>query len=98
MGQTGMITEDFFFFLIHLIYFSLKIKFEKNGYAVLEDFFSLEEVEEMKACGEEFTRNLPPENERPIFNTVELQQVRFIFFFFKLFSESKFVVTIYYLF
>lgn len=29
----------------------------------------------MRSCGEEFTNKLPPESERKIFNTIELQQV-----------------------
>ncbi|CAD6213430.1 GSCOCG00004066001-RA-CDS [Cotesia congregata] len=52
----------------------IQLQLEKDGYVVLEDFFSPEEVEEMKACGEDFTNNLPPENQRKVFNTIELQQ------------------------
>ncbi|XP_039309299.1 phytanoyl-CoA dioxygenase isoform X1 [Solenopsis invicta] len=48
--------------------------FHTNGYVVLEDFFRSEEIEELKACGEEFTNKLPPESERQIFDTIQLQQ------------------------
>jgi len=41
----------------------------------LEDFFQPEEIEELRACGEEFTTKLPPESERKVFNTIQLQQV-----------------------
>lgn len=51
-------------------------KFQKNGFVVLEGFFQPEEVDELKFCGEEFTKNLPPENERSIFSTMDLQQVK----------------------
>ncbi|XP_015514525.1 phytanoyl-CoA dioxygenase domain-containing protein 1 homolog [Neodiprion pinetum] len=49
-------------------------KFQNDGYVVLEDYLSPSEVEELRAAGEEFTTNLPPENERKVFNTVELPQ------------------------
>ena len=50
-------------------------QFQRNGYVILEDFFRPEEIEELRSCGEEFTNKLPPESERKIFNTIELQQV-----------------------
>ncbi|XP_053970496.1 phytanoyl-CoA dioxygenase domain-containing protein 1 homolog isoform X1 [Hylaeus volcanicus] len=50
-------------------------QFQKNGYVILEDFFKPEEVDEMRLCGEEYTKNLPPEDERSLFSAVELQQV-----------------------
>lgn len=52
------------------------LQFEKNGYIVLDDFFKPEEIDELKFCGEEFTKNLPPETERKIFNTIDAQQVK----------------------
>ncbi|XP_050447294.1 uncharacterized protein LOC126849474 isoform X1 [Cataglyphis hispanica] len=52
----------------------IRAQFQKNGYVILEDFFHPEEIEELKSCGEEFTNKLPPESERKIFNTIELQQ------------------------
>lgn len=51
------------------------LQFERNGYIVLDDFFKPEEIDELKFCGEEFTKNLPPEAERKIFNTIDTQQV-----------------------
>lgn len=53
---------------------------QKDGYVILEDFLRPEEVDELKACGEEFTNNLPPENQRKVFNTVELQQNKDVYF------------------
>ncbi|XP_043286287.1 phytanoyl-CoA dioxygenase domain-containing protein 1 homolog isoform X2 [Venturia canescens] len=47
---------------------------QKDGYVVLEDFLRPEEVDELKTCGEEFTTNLPPEQQRKIFNSIDLQQ------------------------
>lgn len=41
----------------------------------MEDFLQPDEIEELKSCGEEFTTNLPLENERKIFSTEEMQQV-----------------------
>ncbi|XP_043678788.1 phytanoyl-CoA dioxygenase domain-containing protein 1 homolog isoform X2 [Vespula pensylvanica] len=52
----------------------IRSQFEKNGYIVLDDFFKPEEIDELKFCGEEFTKNLPPETERKIFNTIDAQQ------------------------
>ncbi|XP_063986694.1 phytanoyl-CoA dioxygenase domain-containing protein 1 homolog isoform X2 [Diachasmimorpha longicaudata] len=52
----------------------INAQIQKDGYAVLENFFTPEEVEEMKNCGEEFTNNLPPENQRSIFSTTDTQQ------------------------
>lgn len=52
----------------------IRSQFEKNGFVVLEDFFQPEEIDELKFCGEEFTKNLPPESERKIFNSIESQQ------------------------
>ncbi|KAG7189754.1 hypothetical protein KM043_017419 [Ampulex compressa] len=52
----------------------IRSQFKKNGYFVMEDFFDPEEIEEMKFCGEDFTKNLPPESERKIFSTVDQQQ------------------------
>ncbi|XP_051175530.1 uncharacterized protein LOC127290780 [Leptopilina boulardi] len=49
-------------------------QFEKDGYVVMEDFLQPDEIEELKSCGEEFTTNLPLENERKIFSTEEMQQ------------------------
>lgn len=49
---------------------------QRDGYVVLEDFLKPEEVDELKACGEEFTTNLPPEHKRKVFSTVDAQQVR----------------------
>ncbi|XP_015586281.1 phytanoyl-CoA dioxygenase domain-containing protein 1 homolog [Cephus cinctus] len=49
-------------------------QFQKDGYVVLQDFFNEQEVEELRSSGEEFTTNLPPENERKIFNAVEQPQ------------------------
>lgn len=51
-------------------------QYERDGFVVLEDLFKPEEVDEMKSCGEEYTNNLPPENERCVFSTVTSQQVR----------------------
>ncbi|XP_066592365.1 uncharacterized protein [Prorops nasuta] len=48
--------------------------FQKNGYVVLEDFFQPEEIEELRFAGEEYTKNLPPESERKIFNSVNSPQ------------------------
>ncbi|KAK0180577.1 hypothetical protein PV327_002944 [Microctonus hyperodae] len=59
---------------------SATCKVHQEGYAVLEDFLRPEEVDELKASGEEFTNNLPPESQRKIFNTVELQQNKDIYF------------------
>jgi len=53
----------------------LAIKFQKDGYVILEDFFQPEEIEELRACGEEFTNKLPPESERKIFSTIQYPQV-----------------------
>ncbi|TGZ58413.1 Phytanoyl-CoA dioxygenase domain-containing protein 1-like protein [Temnothorax longispinosus] len=50
------------------------IRAQKNGYVILEDFFRPEEIEELRACGEELTNKLPPESERKVFNTIQLQQ------------------------
>ncbi|KAJ8668679.1 hypothetical protein QAD02_010342 [Eretmocerus hayati] len=47
---------------------------DKDGFVVLEDFFKPEEVDELKGAGEELTLNLPSEQDRKIFNTVDLQQ------------------------
>lgn len=52
----------------------IRSQFQKNGFVVLENFLQPEEVDELRSCGEEFTNNLPPENERNIFNSVESQQ------------------------
>ncbi|KYN17126.1 Phytanoyl-CoA dioxygenase domain-containing protein 1 like protein [Trachymyrmex cornetzi] len=52
----------------------IRAQFQKNGYVILEDFFQPEEIEELRACGEEFTNKLPPESERKVFNTIQLQQ------------------------
>lgn len=52
----------------------IRSQFDKNGFVVLEDFFLPEEVDELRFCGEEFTENLPPEAERKVFDTIELQQ------------------------
>lgn len=51
-------------------------QFQKDGYVVLEDFLTPQEVEELKSSGEEFTTNLPPEKERKIFNAIDVQQNR----------------------
>lgn len=48
------------------------------GYAVLEDFLRPHEIEELKSCGQQFTKNLPPESERKIFDTINLQQVKLL--------------------
>ncbi|XP_034937888.1 phytanoyl-CoA dioxygenase domain-containing protein 1 homolog [Chelonus insularis] len=53
---------------------NIQLQLEKNGFVVLEDFFLPEEIDEMKSSGESLTSNLPPENERKIFNTVDQQQ------------------------
>ncbi|XP_032663500.1 phytanoyl-CoA dioxygenase domain-containing protein 1 isoform X1 [Odontomachus brunneus] len=44
------------------------------GYAVLEDFLRPHEIEELRSCGQYFTKNLPPESEREIFDTKNEQQ------------------------
>ncbi|XP_014484966.1 PREDICTED: phytanoyl-CoA dioxygenase isoform X2 [Dinoponera quadriceps] len=46
------------------------------GYAILEDFLRPHEIEELKAGGQEFTKNLPPESERSVFDTINLQQAK----------------------
>lgn len=46
------------------------------GYAVLEDFLRPHEIEELRSCGQHFTKNLPPESEREIFHNKNEQQVR----------------------
>lgn len=62
--------------LLTFIVFCFLVKIHQQGYAVLEDFLRPEEVDELKTSGEEFTNNLPSENNRKIFNTVEHQQVK----------------------
>ncbi|XP_076286360.1 phytanoyl-CoA dioxygenase domain containing 1 [Lasioglossum baleicum] len=47
----------------------IRSQYERDGFVVLEDFFKPEEVEEMKAAVAEFPKNMPPENERFMFNT-----------------------------
>ncbi|XP_018044653.1 PREDICTED: phytanoyl-CoA dioxygenase-like [Atta colombica] len=49
-------------------------QFQKDGYVILEDFFQPEEIEELRACGEEFTNKLPPESERKVFSTIQYPQ------------------------
>ncbi|XP_012259637.2 phytanoyl-CoA dioxygenase [Athalia rosae] len=51
-------------------------KFQHDGYVVLDDYLSANEVEELKAAGEEFTTNLPPEAERKIFSTTDAPQAK----------------------
>ncbi|XP_076225002.1 phytanoyl-CoA dioxygenase domain containing 1 isoform X2 [Nomia melanderi] len=58
----------------------IRSQYERNGFVVLEDLFKPEEVDEMRFCGEEYTDNLPPENERCIFNTVTSQQSKDTYF------------------
>ncbi|XP_044014427.1 phytanoyl-CoA dioxygenase isoform X2 [Aphidius gifuensis] len=53
---------------------------KNNGYVVLENYFTSDEVDELKKCGEELTNNLPPENERKIFSTVDRSQSKEMYF------------------
>ncbi|XP_044734494.1 phytanoyl-CoA dioxygenase domain-containing protein 1 [Chrysoperla carnea] len=48
--------------------------YRNDGYAIIEDFFSASEVEELRHAGEEFTKNLPDESERTIFSTTKSEQ------------------------
>ncbi|KAG5895119.1 hypothetical protein JTB14_008556 [Gonioctena quinquepunctata] len=56
----------------------IRRKFETNGYAVLEGFFSEEEVEEMKNEAQNLIKLMPGEAKRTVFSTVdsEAQQSR----------------------
>ncbi|XP_046412186.1 phytanoyl-CoA dioxygenase domain-containing protein 1 homolog [Neodiprion fabricii] len=59
---------------------SILSKFENDGYVVLEDFLSPDEVEELRAAGEAFTTNLPPENERRVFDSINFPQNKDLYF------------------
>ncbi|XP_035430850.1 phytanoyl-CoA dioxygenase domain-containing protein 1 homolog [Spodoptera frugiperda] len=49
-------------------------KMQEDGYVVLEDFLSPSECDEMVAAGTEFTKNLPPKEQRIIFSTVDSEK------------------------
>lgn len=58
----------------------IKSQIKNNGYVVLENYFTTDEVDELKKCGEELTNNLPPENERKIFSTSDPTQSKETYF------------------
>ncbi|XP_067012619.2 phytanoyl-CoA dioxygenase domain-containing protein 1 [Anabrus simplex] len=52
----------------------IQTEFSRNGYVILEDFFSEEEVAELREAGVKLTENLPEESKRVIFSTTKTQQ------------------------
>ncbi|XP_078040810.1 phytanoyl-CoA dioxygenase domain containing 1 isoform X1 [Augochlora pura] len=69
----------------------IRSQYERDGFVVLEDFFKPEEIDEMKTCVQQFPKNMPPENERCIFNTETSQQSKD-----KYFLESANIVRMFY--
>lgn len=49
-------------------------KFSHDGYVVLDDFLTAEEVEELRAAGNELVQNIPQETHKALFSTTDAQQ------------------------
>ena len=50
-------------------------QFNHDGYVVLDDFLTAEEVEELRAAGNELVQNIPQETHKAVFSTTDAQQV-----------------------
>jgi hypothetical protein len=50
-------------------------QFNQDGYVVLDDFLTAEEVEELRAAGNELIQNIPQETHKAVFSTTDAQQV-----------------------
>jgi hypothetical protein len=50
-------------------------QFIQDGYVVLDDFLTAEEVEEVKEAGNELIQNTPKETHKAVFSTTDDQQV-----------------------
>lgn len=50
------------------------VQFRKDGYLILEDFFTEEEVNEMKQAGDRLTEDIPEETRRVIFSSSKTTQ------------------------
>ncbi|PNF32040.1 Phytanoyl-CoA dioxygenase domain-containing protein 1 [Cryptotermes secundus] len=49
-------------------------KFIQDGYVVLDDFLTANEVEELRKAGDELIQNIPEESHRAVFSTTDAQQ------------------------
>ncbi|CAH0547789.1 unnamed protein product [Brassicogethes aeneus] len=49
----------------------VQVKIERDGYAVIENFLSQSEIDELKNEAEKLIKNMPEESNRAVFNTVE---------------------------
>jgi hypothetical protein len=54
---------------------SSTFQFNQDGYVVLDDFLTTEEVEELRAAGNELVQNIPQETHKAVFSTTDAEQV-----------------------
>lgn len=57
---------NLFHFVFHFLRVSFSLQYDVNGFAVIEDFFTEEEANELREAGLELCKNAP-ENDRKIF-------------------------------
>jgi IMP dehydrogenase/GMP reductase len=50
-------------------------QFIQDGYVVLDDFLTAEEVEELREAGDELIQNIPNETHKAVFSTTDVPQV-----------------------
>lgn len=60
---------------IYSNYILSSFQFIQDGYVVLDDFLTANEVEELRKAGDELIQNIPEESHRAVFSTTDAQQV-----------------------
>lgn len=61
--------------IFQYLHSSSTFQFSHDGYVVLDDFLTAEEVEELRAAGNELVQNIPQETHKALFSTTDAQQV-----------------------
>jgi hypothetical protein len=72
--------------MFQYLHSSSTFQFNQDGYVVLDDFLTPEEVEELREAGNGLIQNIPQETHKAVFSTTDSQQVAngMLFYYVKL--------------